>query len=119
MYLFTLYGCGEFAGLTPDCMCGLPLDLSDIPCPYAETVDKSPKLGRCTRQPDECAAENRGLSGAATASRCGEEQHSVKVALNESVKRPLIWGNVFTIVILNNRNSEPVPGGSNSSKFSA
>ncbi|KAG7154349.1 hypothetical protein Hamer_G017551, partial [Homarus americanus] len=33
-----------------------------------QTVDKSPKLGRCTRQLDECAAENRGLSGAATAS---------------------------------------------------
>ncbi|KAG7158325.1 hypothetical protein Hamer_G008976 [Homarus americanus] len=31
-----------------------------------QTVDKSPpKLGRCTRQPDECAAENRGLPGAA------------------------------------------------------
>ncbi|KAG7154300.1 hypothetical protein Hamer_G025730 [Homarus americanus] len=26
--LFTLCGCGEFAGPTPDCMCGVPLDLS-------------------------------------------------------------------------------------------
>ncbi|KAG7155511.1 hypothetical protein Hamer_G023800 [Homarus americanus] len=30
-----------------------------------QTVDNNcPKLGRCTRQPDECAAENSGLSGA-------------------------------------------------------
>ncbi|KAG7174520.1 hypothetical protein Hamer_G016418 [Homarus americanus] len=45
-----------------------------------QTVDKSPKLGRSTWQPYECAAENRGLSGAATLSRCGEEPHSTKEA---------------------------------------